>query len=223
MRAGAGWIAAMVLALTVVSGAVAQERPGAVYVLGGVTMTHQDGARDGESQNLRHRAWRDDGRMDGGWRCVRGAASQRRRGMGVVGGDDCKGTRPLRDDLHRRAARSDVRRDGQDSHPARRRHRHRAGGGRGGRRSRSLVDDRDQPAVAAAGSGSRGRATRPLRHRDGGRVCRRGRRAHRKRPRCSRARIQGPCRHTRRGLVGYYPGGFPRWTIGAGVGVRVGF
>ncbi|MCU0251815.1 MAG: hypothetical protein MUE61_16555 [Vicinamibacterales bacterium] len=24
-------------------------------------------------------------------------------------------------------------------------------------------------------------------------------------------------------LVGYYPGGFPRWTIGAGGGVRVGF
>ena len=50
MRAGAGWIAAMVLALTVVSGAVAQERPGAVYVFGGATITHQGGARDGESQ-----------------------------------------------------------------------------------------------------------------------------------------------------------------------------
>ena len=38
--------------------------------------------------------------------------------------------------------------------------------------------------------------------RDGGRVHRRGRPAHRKRPRRSRARIQGPCRDTRRGPRG---------------------
>jgi len=50
MRAGAGWIVAMVMALAAASGAVAQERPGAVYVLGGVTMTHQDGAADQDSQ-----------------------------------------------------------------------------------------------------------------------------------------------------------------------------
>jgi hypothetical protein len=39
-----------VLALAAARGAVAQERPGAVYVLGGVSVTHQDGAADGESQ-----------------------------------------------------------------------------------------------------------------------------------------------------------------------------
>jgi hypothetical protein len=39
-----------VLAMWLVSGAEAQERPGAVYVHGGVTITHQDGAADGESQ-----------------------------------------------------------------------------------------------------------------------------------------------------------------------------
>jgi len=50
MRAAARWIVAMVMALAAASGAAAQERPGAVYVLGGVTMTHQGGALDGESQ-----------------------------------------------------------------------------------------------------------------------------------------------------------------------------
>ena len=51
MRAGAGWIAAMVLALTVVSGAAAQERPGAVYVFGGATITHQGGAPTGRARS----------------------------------------------------------------------------------------------------------------------------------------------------------------------------
>ena len=39
-----------VLALVAARGACAQERPGAVYALGGVTLTYQDGASDGESQ-----------------------------------------------------------------------------------------------------------------------------------------------------------------------------
>jgi hypothetical protein len=50
MRAWAGWLAAMVLALTAANGAAAQERPGAAYVFGGVTITHQGGANDEESQ-----------------------------------------------------------------------------------------------------------------------------------------------------------------------------
>jgi len=50
VRAGAGWLAAAVLTVAGVTGAAAQERQGAVYVLGGVTVGHQDGAADGESQ-----------------------------------------------------------------------------------------------------------------------------------------------------------------------------
>jgi hypothetical protein len=46
----AGRVGVAVLALAAARGAVAQERPGAVYVLGGVSVTHQDGAADGESQ-----------------------------------------------------------------------------------------------------------------------------------------------------------------------------
>jgi hypothetical protein len=43
-------LAVTVLVLAAARGAAAQERQGAVYVLGGVTITHQDGAADGESQ-----------------------------------------------------------------------------------------------------------------------------------------------------------------------------
>ena len=50
MRAWAGWLVAMVLALTAANGAAGQERPGAAYVFGGVTITHQGGANDEESQ-----------------------------------------------------------------------------------------------------------------------------------------------------------------------------
>jgi hypothetical protein len=50
MRASAGWLVATVLALTAANGAAAQERQGAVYVFGGVTITNQGGAHDGESQ-----------------------------------------------------------------------------------------------------------------------------------------------------------------------------
>ena len=46
----AGRVGVAVLALAAARGAAAQERPGDVYVLGGVSITHQDGAADGESQ-----------------------------------------------------------------------------------------------------------------------------------------------------------------------------
>lgn len=46
----AAWVAATVLTCGVAAGAAAQERPGAVYVLGGVTVAHQDGAEDGDGQ-----------------------------------------------------------------------------------------------------------------------------------------------------------------------------
>ena len=46
----AGRVGAAVLVLAAARGAAAQERPGGIYVLGGVTMTHQDGAADGESR-----------------------------------------------------------------------------------------------------------------------------------------------------------------------------
>jgi hypothetical protein len=50
VRAWARRIAAAALVLAAASGAAAQERRGAVYVLGGVTIAHQEGAADGESQ-----------------------------------------------------------------------------------------------------------------------------------------------------------------------------
>jgi hypothetical protein len=50
LRVWARWIVALVLVPALARGAAAQERPGAVYVLGGVTVAHQDGAADGESQ-----------------------------------------------------------------------------------------------------------------------------------------------------------------------------
>jgi hypothetical protein len=43
-------MAVAVLALAAARGAAAQERPGAVYLLGGLTIADQDGAADGESQ-----------------------------------------------------------------------------------------------------------------------------------------------------------------------------
>ena len=50
MRARTGWVAAAVLVLAAACGVAAQERPGGVYAAGGVTISHQDGAADGESQ-----------------------------------------------------------------------------------------------------------------------------------------------------------------------------
>jgi hypothetical protein len=50
VRSLAGLAVATVLICGVAAGAAAQERPGAVYILGGVTVGHQDGAADGESQ-----------------------------------------------------------------------------------------------------------------------------------------------------------------------------
>ena len=50
MRAVTGWLLATALIAAGANGAAAQERRGAVYVLGGVTVGHQDGAADGESQ-----------------------------------------------------------------------------------------------------------------------------------------------------------------------------
>ena len=50
LRAWAGWIVALVWVAATAGGVAAQERPGAAYVLGGVTVAHQDGAADGESQ-----------------------------------------------------------------------------------------------------------------------------------------------------------------------------
>ena len=49
-RTGTGWLLAAALTVAGVTGAAAQERPGAVYAHGGVTIAHQDGAADGESQ-----------------------------------------------------------------------------------------------------------------------------------------------------------------------------
>lgn len=46
----AGRVGVAALVLAAASGAAAQERPGAVYVSGGVNVTHQDGAADGEFQ-----------------------------------------------------------------------------------------------------------------------------------------------------------------------------
>lgn len=43
-------LAVIVLVLAAARGAAAQERPGAVYVLGGLAVTRQDGATDGEHQ-----------------------------------------------------------------------------------------------------------------------------------------------------------------------------
>ncbi|MFO7693529.1 MAG: hypothetical protein R6V57_10635 [Vicinamibacterales bacterium] len=45
----AGRIGMTMLVLAAARGAAAQERPGALYVLGGVTVTHQNGAADGET------------------------------------------------------------------------------------------------------------------------------------------------------------------------------
>jgi hypothetical protein len=51
MRGLAGRVGGTALVLlAAASGAAAQERPGAVYVLGGVTVSHQDGAASGDSQ-----------------------------------------------------------------------------------------------------------------------------------------------------------------------------
>jgi hypothetical protein len=50
LRAWAEWAVALVLVPATARGAAAQERPGAVYVLAGVAVAHQDGAVDGESQ-----------------------------------------------------------------------------------------------------------------------------------------------------------------------------
>jgi len=50
VRSMVRWVAASVLTAGAVGGAAAQERQGAVYVHGGVTITHQDGAADGDSQ-----------------------------------------------------------------------------------------------------------------------------------------------------------------------------
>jgi hypothetical protein len=50
VRAVTGWLLAAALIAAGAIGAAAQERRGAVYVLGGVTVGHQDGAADGESQ-----------------------------------------------------------------------------------------------------------------------------------------------------------------------------
>lgn len=50
MRTVRVWVAAAALSLAASRGVAGQERPGAVYVLGGVTIGHQDGAEDGASQ-----------------------------------------------------------------------------------------------------------------------------------------------------------------------------
>ena len=50
MRAVTGWLVATALTVAGTTGMAAQERRGAVYALGGVTITHQDGAADGEFQ-----------------------------------------------------------------------------------------------------------------------------------------------------------------------------
>jgi hypothetical protein len=50
MRGPAELAAATLLIVGAATGAAAQERPGAAYVLGGVTIGYQDGAADGESQ-----------------------------------------------------------------------------------------------------------------------------------------------------------------------------
>ena len=50
LRVWARWIVALGLVPAMARGAAAQERPGAAYVLGGVTVAHQNGAADGESQ-----------------------------------------------------------------------------------------------------------------------------------------------------------------------------
>ena len=50
LRAWAGWIVALAWVSAAASGAAAQERPGAAYAQGGVTVAYQDGAADGESQ-----------------------------------------------------------------------------------------------------------------------------------------------------------------------------
>ena len=49
-RTGTRWLLAAALTVAGVTGAAAQERPGAVYAHGGVTIAQQDGAADGESQ-----------------------------------------------------------------------------------------------------------------------------------------------------------------------------
>jgi len=49
-RTGTRWLLAAGLTVAGVTGAAAQERPGAVYAHGGVTIAHQNGAADGESQ-----------------------------------------------------------------------------------------------------------------------------------------------------------------------------
>jgi len=50
MRPVVGLLIFLILAVAPVREARAQERPGSVYVLAGVTVGHQDGASDGESQ-----------------------------------------------------------------------------------------------------------------------------------------------------------------------------
>jgi hypothetical protein len=50
MRGPAGLAAATLLIAGAAAGVGAQERPGAVYVSGGVTAAHQDGAEDGDGQ-----------------------------------------------------------------------------------------------------------------------------------------------------------------------------
>ncbi len=50
MRPVAGLLVFSILALAPVRVATAQERPGSMYVLGGITAVHQDGASDGEYQ-----------------------------------------------------------------------------------------------------------------------------------------------------------------------------
>ena len=223
MRAWAGGGSATVLVLAAARGAAAQERPGAVYVLGGVTMTHQDGAADGESQIYITAP----GGTTAGWTVGGGVfvarQRQRRRGMVVVGDDDRQGARALRDDVHRGAARSDARGDGQDSHAARRQHRHRTSGG-----WPAVAHDRWSTTETSRPWLPPGEAVEvgPRIRYDtvtgaafvGGVDLRIG---------SGRAAVVPGfrVRAVTRGedLVAYYPGGFPRWTVGGGVTVRVGF
>jgi hypothetical protein len=223
MRAAAGWIVAMVMALAAASGALAQERAGAVYVLGGVTMTHQDGARDGESQIYVTAP----GGTTAGWTVGGGVFVARH--LSVEGEWAWSGVMAAREPARYGMTYIEERRDRMLGVMIRI-HTRPAGG----------IDVEPVAGVAAVAHDrwSTTETSRPWLPPD---------QAVEVGPRIRYGAVTGAAfaggvdvrigsgcvavvpgfrvRAVTRGedLVAYYPGGFPRWTIGVGVGVRVGF
>jgi hypothetical protein len=223
MRAWAGWIAAMVLALTAANGAAAQERPGAVYAFGGATITHQGGARDGESQIYVTAP----GGTTAGWTVGGGVFVARH--LSVEGEWAWSGVMTAREPARYGMTYIEERRDRMLGGMVRI-HIRPAGG----------IDIEPVAGVAAVAHDrwSTTETSRPWLPPD---------QAVEVGPRVRYDTVTGAAfiggvdlrigsgrvavvpgfrvRAVTRGedLVAYYPGGFPRWTIGAGVGVRVGF